>query len=131
MNIRKKLEELISSKETELSESAFKELFGEDYRDRLIKNGFISNSFQMVFEEDGKLYILGILENDRDILGDKKEKPFTLSNWGGGPAFKEVDETTLETFDKKIENMKKQIALMEEVTKHKHYRIKSLFHKGK
>lgn len=129
MSIREKLDQYEKNQNGKLNEDEMKDLFGKNFREKLITGSF-SNAFEIVFEEDGRLFITSFIINDRDILGHIDARPYDLGGFGISKLlYKEIDDKKLQSIYQEYEDHKKQINVLESILHHKNYRIKSLFHK--
>jgi hypothetical protein len=87
--------------------------FGEDFETRLIKHDHLHGSFELLFEEDGALYL-------QDV---EYFRSFYLFNG----STREVSDYDLSRFIRKRKDYETQIQLFDEVSEHPKYRLKMLF----
>lgn len=108
MSLKQKLEYLKNKNNGKFSEDEIKEIFGENYRDKFLYLDGFSNSYKIVFEEEGKLYIVSILENTEDIFGHVDPFPFNFSSFARlEKPYQEIDDKILKNLLKQLEEHKK------------------------
>lgn len=119
MGIINKIE---AHKDQEFTDDELKEIFGEDYRSRCL-NGAFSNAYELIFEDSGKLYLTGILEVDKDLLGNKNPKPYSLS--ARGFKYKELDNKLIKELSRRLEEARNEVCIIEAALSHENYRLKA------